>query len=159
MNYFQADCHWCCDIFTLTVLPHPHCQVFHNVLKEFFMTIQVPRCPSEDDTLSPGLIGGGDGIHWTRRGARRRFGPIRLSYITFSRSITYFGNRSMKKKRIKKYEKKTKTKQHGVIAENVRTRASRYDNGKTVLFFNNRKINLEKKMFSNGPAAARTCVC
>jgi len=27
----------------LTVRPHPHCQVFHNVLKEFFMTLQVPR--------------------------------------------------------------------------------------------------------------------
>lgn len=27
----------------LTVLPHPHCQVFHNVLKECFMTLQVPR--------------------------------------------------------------------------------------------------------------------
>lgn len=27
----------------LTVLPHPHCQVFHKVLKECFMTRQVYR--------------------------------------------------------------------------------------------------------------------
>jgi len=31
------------NVVVLTVRPHPHCQVFHNVLKEFFMTLQVSR--------------------------------------------------------------------------------------------------------------------
>lgn len=91
---------WRVQSVVLTVLPHPHCQVFHNVLKECFMTRQAPRgCPPMDDDAlaAPGLIGG----RWPGV-----YPPCRLgsgpTYERVARATKNLGGKNTKKKKTDK---------------------------------------------------------